>query len=141
MDELVTKLSPWPADETVERLLAVIAQRPLKLFAVIDHSGAAKTAGLDLRNTKVIIFGAPQAGTPVMEEAPLAALDLPLKVLVWDDHGQTKLSYLAPAALTARYELNAELEERLVGIDLVTDAALEDARDAQSARISEDGET
>ncbi len=126
VDELVTKLSPLPVVETVERLSAVIAERSLKLFAVIDHSGEAKAAGLHLRNTKVVMFGAPQAGTPVMEAAPLAALGLPLKVLVWDDYGQTKLSYLAPAALAARYGLSAELEQRLVGIDLVTDAALQD---------------
>src|ERR1700753_1361263 len=98
VDELVTKLSPLPVDETVERLLAVIAERSLKLFAVIDHSGEAQAAGLHLPHTKAVMFGAPQAGPPVMEAAPLAALDLPLKVLVWDDYGQTKLSYLAPGA-------------------------------------------
>ena len=65
----------------------------MKLFAVIDHSGEARASGLQLRDTKLVIFGSPQAGTPVMQAAPLAALDLPLKVLVWADGEQTKVSY------------------------------------------------
>ena len=124
-DEIVTKISLWSVEETVNRLSAVVAARGMKLFAVIDHSGGAEAAGLELRNTKVVVFGSPQAGTPVMEAAPLAALDLPLKVLVWDDNGRTTVNYLAPMALAARYELRGELGKRLAGIDLVTDAALE----------------
>ena len=84
-------------------------QKGIKLFAVIDHSGEAQAVGLELRDTKVVIFGSPKAGTPVMQAAPLAALDLPLKVLVWDDGGQTKLTYTPPAALAARYGLSDEL--------------------------------
>lgn len=124
-DEIVTKISLWSVEETVNRLSAVVAARGMKLFAVIDHSGGAEAAGLELRNTKVVVFGSPQAGTPVMEAAPLAALDLPLKVLVWDDNGRTTVNYLAPMALAARYELRGELGKRLAGIHLVTDAALE----------------
>jgi Domain of unknown function DUF302 len=82
-DELITKLSPWSVADTVSRLSAVVAARGMKEFAVIDHSGEARASGLDLRDTKLVIFGSPQAGTPVMVAAPLAALDLPLKVLVW----------------------------------------------------------
>jgi uncharacterized protein (DUF302 family) len=67
----------------VARLSATVAARGIKLFATIDHSGEAQAAGLVLRDTKVMIFGSPSAGTPVMQAAPLAALDLPLKVLVW----------------------------------------------------------
>ncbi len=121
---MVTKLSPWRVDETVERLLVEIAARGIKLFAVIDHSGEARANGLELRDTKVVIFGSPLAGTPVMAAAPLAALDLPLKVLVWSDGAQTTLSYLAPAELAERYRLSDELVGRLAGIDVVTDAAL-----------------
>ena len=84
-DHVVTKPSPWSVDDSVSRLSAIVAERGMKLFAVIDHSGEAKAAGLQLRDTKVVIFGSPQAGTPVMQAAPLAALDLPLKVLVWAD--------------------------------------------------------
>jgi len=122
---LVTKSSPWSVSDTVARLSAVVAARGMKLFAVIDHSGEAEAAGLELRETKVVIFGSPQAGTPVMLAAPLAALDLPLKVLVWADGHQTKIAYAAPAALAARYELSDELAARLAGIDAVTDAVID----------------
>jgi len=124
-DEVVTKLSPWSVEESVARLGAIVAAKGLKLFATIDHSGEAKGVGLELRDTKVVIFGSPAAGTPVMEAAPLAALDLPLKVLVWADGQQTKLSYTAPSALAARYNLGDELGARLAGIDAVTDAVIE----------------
>jgi uncharacterized protein (DUF302 family) len=120
----VTKLSRLSVEETVARLSAEIEARGLKLFALIDHSGEAEQAGLDLRETKVVIFGSPAAGTPVMQAAPLAALDLPLRALVWDDDGQTKITYTAPAALAARYSLDDALAQRLAGIDAVTDAVL-----------------
>jgi uncharacterized protein (DUF302 family) len=123
-DDIVTKLSPWSVPDTVARLSDVLADKGLKLFAVIDHSGEAEAVGLELRDTKVVIFGSPQAGTPVMQAAPLAALDLPLKVLVWADGDQTKLSYTAPAALVARYGLSDELGSRLAGITVVTDAVI-----------------
>jgi uncharacterized protein (DUF302 family) len=120
----VTKLSRLSVEETVVRLSAEIEARGLKLFALIDHSGEAEQAGLDLRETKVVMFGSPAAGTPVMQAEPLAALDLPLKALVWDDDGQTKITYTAPAELAARYSLDDALTQRLAGIDVVTDAVL-----------------
>src|SRR5277367_6843890 len=101
--ELTTKVSPRSVAETAARLESLAQEKGLKVFAVIDHSGEAKNAGLELRETKVVIFGSPQAGTPVMAAAPLAALDLPLKALVWAEEGQTKVSYTSPAALAARY--------------------------------------
>ena len=94
----------------------------MKVFAVIDHSGEAARVGLELRDTKVVIFGSPQAGTPVMAAAPPAALDLPLKVLVWADGDQTKVSYTSPAQLAARHALSDALASRLAGIDALTDA-------------------
>jgi uncharacterized protein (DUF302 family) len=126
-ESLVTKLSPWSVDETVDRLSNVVTAKGINLFAVVDHSGAAKANGLDLRDTKVVIFGAPQAGTPVMQAAPEAALDLPLKVLVWADGAQTKMTYAPPATLAARYDLVDQLAARLAGVDVVTDAVLEGA--------------
>jgi uncharacterized protein (DUF302 family) len=123
-DGVVTKDSPGSVDETVSRLVALVAANGLQLFAVIDHSGEARKAGLELRDTKLVLFGSPSAGTPVMDAAPLAALDLPLKVLVWDDRNQTKLSYLAPNVLAARYGLMPELAARLAGIDALTDAVV-----------------
>jgi uncharacterized protein (DUF302 family) len=121
---VVTKISPRSVPDTVARLTEVVAAKGLKLFAVIDHSGEARDTGLELRDTKLVIFGSPQAGTPVMVAAPLAALDLPLKVLVWADGAQTKVSYTAPQELAARYGLSDELAARLAGIDAVTDAAV-----------------
>jgi len=76
-EHVVTKPSPRPVAETVARLEAVVADKGLKLFAVVDHSREAEAHGLELRETSVVIFGSPVAGTPVMQAAPLAALDLP----------------------------------------------------------------
>ncbi len=121
---IITKLSPWSVADTVARITAIVATRGMKLFAVIDHSGEARASGLDLRETKVVIFGSPKAGTPVMQSAPLAALDLPLKILVWADGDQTKLSYTAPAELARHYDLSDDLAARLAGIDALTDAAI-----------------
>jgi len=73
------------------------------------------------------VFGSPAAGTPLMVASPLAALDLPLKVLVWDDRGQTKIGYADPAALAARYDLDPELAGRLAGIHALTDALIKGA--------------
>jgi uncharacterized protein (DUF302 family) len=123
--QVVTKLSPCSVTDTVARLCAIVAAKGLKLFAVIDHSGGAEAVGLKLRDTKIVIFGSPEAGTPVMQASPLAALDLPLKVLVWLDEHQTKLSYTSPRALAARYDLSRELGNRLGGIDAITDAVIE----------------
>jgi uncharacterized protein (DUF302 family) len=121
---IVTKLSPRSVADTVERLSALVAEKGLKLFALVDHSGEAEAVGLHLRDTKLVIFGSPQAGTPVMHASPLAALDLPLKVLIWADGEQTKVCYTATAELAARYELSGELAGRLAGIDAITDALI-----------------
>jgi uncharacterized protein (DUF302 family) len=120
--ELVTKIASGSVEDAVARLTSAAESHGLKVFAVIDHSGEASKVGLELRDTKVVIFGSPAAGTPVMVAAPLAALDLPLKVLVWADGSQTKLTYTSPAALAERYALSDELAVRLAGIDTLTDA-------------------
>jgi len=123
--DVVTKLSPWSVADTVTRLLAVAAARELKVFVMIDHSGEAENVGLHLRDTKLVIFGNPAAGTPVMQSAPLAALDLPLRVLIWaSDDYQTIISYTAPGALARRYGLHAEHTARLAGIDALTTAVI-----------------
>jgi uncharacterized protein (DUF302 family) len=123
-DEVVTKVSPRSVAETVDRIVTLVSDKNMKVFGVIDHSGEAKNVGLNLRDTKVVIFGSPTVGTPVMVAAPLAALDLPLKVLVWDDGSTTKVSYTAPAALAGRYRLGQPLADRLAGIDALTDAVI-----------------
>jgi uncharacterized protein (DUF302 family) len=119
---IVTKLSPRSVIDTVSRLTDLVAARGMKLFAVIDQSAEARQAGLELRETTLVLFGSPAAGTPVMVAAPLAALDLPLKVVVWADGEQTKVSYLAPSTLAARYHLGPELAGNLAGINPLTSA-------------------
>jgi uncharacterized protein (DUF302 family) len=120
--DIVTKLSQRSVSATVARLTSMIDAKGMKLFAVIDQSAEARQAGLSLRETTLVIFGSPKAGTPVMVAEPMVALDLPLKVLVWDDEGQTKVSYYAPAALAASHHLSADLAGNLAGINPLTDA-------------------
>ena len=120
----VTKLSPRSVPDTVARLTGLLSGKGLKLFAVIDQSAEASAAGLTLRETVLVIFGNPAAGTLVMQAAPLSALDLPLKILVWADGAQTKVTYAAPATLGARYGLTADLTAKLAGIDPLTDALI-----------------
>jgi uncharacterized protein (DUF302 family) len=121
---VVTKESAGSVDDTVTRLLSVVEGKGLKVFSVVDHSGEAKAAGLSLRDTRLVLFGSPAAGTPVMEAAPLIALDLPLKALVWsDDRGSTLISYLSPGWLAERYGLPDSLASRLAGIVGIVDAA------------------
>jgi uncharacterized protein (DUF302 family) len=120
--DVSTKLSHLSVNETVAKLTGMIGAKGMKLFAVIDQAAEARQVGLSLRETVLVIFGSPAAGTPVMAASPLSALDLPLKVLVWSDDGQTKVSYYAPAALAARHHLGPELAGNLAGIDGLTDA-------------------
>ena len=119
---VVTKLSPLTVADTTSKLTGMIAAKGMKLFGVIDQAAEARQAGLTLRDTVLVIFGSPAAGTPVMAASPLSALDLPLKVLVWSDDGQTKVSYYAPAVLAARHHLGPELAGNLAGINGLTDA-------------------
>jgi uncharacterized protein (DUF302 family) len=120
--DVVTKISPRSVADTVARLTGMIAAKGMKLFIVIDQSAEARQVGLNLRETTLVIFGSPAAGTPVMVASPLAAIDLPLKVLVWADGEHTKVSYVSPSALAARYHLSPELAANLAGINPLTDA-------------------
>lgn len=128
--EYATKDSPWPVAETVERLTAALTQRGLTIFATIDQRAAAQRAGLDLRDTVLVLFGSPAAGTPVMDAVPLSALDLPLKLLVWDDHGSTRVSYLRPDALAARHGLAGPIAAPLAGFEHLVEATLASGGDA-----------
>jgi uncharacterized protein (DUF302 family) len=103
--------------DTLARLSAVGAARGMEAVAVIDHSGKARDVGLDLRDTKLVIFGSPSASTAVIEAAPLAALDLPLRAVVWQDGYQTLVSYPAPAAVAHRHGLDGDLAEAFSDID------------------------
>ena len=122
---VITKLSPWSMADTVARLSAVVAARGLKVLAVIDHSDEAQRVGLALRDTKLFIVGSPNVTTPVIDAAPLAALDVPLRVVVWEDGFQTKVSYPSPAEVARRYGLDAELAAALEAIDAWTSAVVD----------------
>jgi uncharacterized protein (DUF302 family) len=121
-----TKHSPWPVPETVTRITDLLVAKGMTVFATIDQRAAAQTVGLELRETVLIVFGNPAGGTPVMDAVPLSALDLPLKLVVWDENGATRVSYLSPVALAERYGLSQSLAAPLAGIDPLTDAALRD---------------
>ena len=108
--------------ETVSSFTALLISKGLKIFDVIDQSAEARLVGLQLRDTILVVFGNPAGGTPVMEASPLSALDLPLKVLIWSDEGQTKISYVSPDALALRHHLSSEVVGNPRGIDLLTDA-------------------
>ncbi len=121
--DVVTKRSDRSVEATVDRLLAILGAKGMKVFAVIDQKAEARAVGLDLRETTLVVFGNPSSGTGVMAAAPLAALDLPLKILVWaHPENGTQVSYTSPAALGSRYGLSAEHEAALAGISALTDA-------------------
>lgn len=121
---VVTRSSRTEFATTVQRLLDLIESKGLKLFALVDHSGEAARAGLTMNETKLLVFGSPAAGTPVMAAAPLAALDLPLKTLVWaDSDGRVWISYNDPEYLRSRYDLSEDLAGRLAGVGPMVEAA------------------
>jgi uncharacterized protein (DUF302 family) len=122
---VVTKPSPRSHADTVTRLTELVDAKGMRLFDVIDQSAEARSVGLELRSTTLVIFGSPAAGTPVMAASPLAALDLPLRIVVWDDSTQTKVSYVDPDALAARYALDPALASNLAGINALTDALVQ----------------
>ena len=119
---VVTKVSPRSVRETVSKFTDLLEAKGVRLFAVIDQADEARQVGLELRETVLIIFGNPKAGTPVMVASPLAALDLPLKILVWAEGPQTMVSYPATSALAARHQLDPDLAANLAVIDALTDA-------------------
>jgi uncharacterized protein (DUF302 family) len=115
---IVDTPSRYAMDETVTRLTQLLRSKGVTLFAVIDHSGEAEKVGLHMRPTKLLIFGNPRAGTPVMVAAPSAALDLPLKILVWEDeNGLVRLSYNSAAYLAARHGVPDSVVPALAAVD------------------------
>jgi len=117
---LITVASRYSVEETVQRLQAAFAAKGLQVFAVIDHSGEAERVGLKMPATKVVIFGSPKAGTPVMLSAPSLAIDLPLKVLVAEDaDGKVSVVYNDPEYLRERHGVSAELIKNLAGAGML----------------------
>jgi uncharacterized protein (DUF302 family) len=107
---IVNRPSNHPVDQTVERFKGILESKGVTLFALIDHSGEAEKVGLKMLPTKLLIFGSPKAGTPLMVAAPSIAIDLPLKLLVWEDrHGQVWISYNSPEYLKRRHDLPEDL--------------------------------
>lgn len=120
---IVTQASSHSVEETVERLTDILHAKGIQLFALVDHSGEAAKVGMGMQPTKLLIFGNPRAGTPVMLAAPTSALDLPLKILVWQDGEQRVwLSWNAPEYLQQRHSIPAEL---LKNLDVVKTLATE----------------
>lgn len=122
---IVTIPSHQSVDRTVQTLEEILKAKGVKQFALIDHSGEAEKAGMQMRPTKLLIFGNPQAGTPLMIASPSIAIDLPLKVLVSEDaDGKVWVSYNAPAYLQARHNLPPELLRNIAVVEaLATNAA------------------
>ena len=121
-----TCISSYSVDEVVGRLEALLAEKGVKLFCVVDHSGEAKAAGLEMPATKLLIFGSPNAGTPVMLAAPGTALDLPLKILVAEGgDGKTLLSWNDPVWLQQRHGFPEELVANLSAAGVLARKAAE----------------
>jgi uncharacterized protein (DUF302 family) len=123
---LVQVASHYSVDDTVQRLQAAFAAKGLQVFALVDHSGEAEKVGLQMRPTKVLIFGSPKAGTPLMVAAPSLAIDLPLKALVAEDvAGKVSVTYNDPEFLRERHGVPAELIKNLAGAGTVIAKAVE----------------
>ena len=120
---VVTIPTQHSVDEAVRRLEQMLADRDIQLFALVDHSGEAEKAGLQMPPTKLVIFGSPKAGTPLMLATPSIAIDLPLKLLIWEDKsGSVLISYNAPAYLMARHGLPSDLLANIAVIEKLATA-------------------
>ncbi len=119
-----TLISHHSVDETVTQVQSLLRQKGIKLFCLIDHSGEAAAAGLDMRPTKLLIFGNPKAGTPLMVAAPATALDLPLKILVAESPtGEVLISWNDPSWLQQRHGFPPALAANLAAAELLANAA------------------
>ena len=118
--------SSHSVDETVTKLEGILQAKGITVFALVDHSGEAAKAGMKMRPTKLLIFGNPRAGTPVMLAAPSSAIDLPLKILVWeDDQGKVWITYNSPSYLQERHNLRSELLPNIAVIETLAVKAAE----------------
>jgi len=123
---LVQVASRYSADETVKRLQSFLDQKGLQIFIVIDHSGEAAKVGLKMRPTKVVIFGSPKGGTPLMVASPSLAIDLPLKALVAEDeNGKVWVSYNSPEYLQQRHGVPEALIKNIAGAGALVAKAVE----------------
>ena len=121
---IVNVPSNHSVDETVERVKSILQSKGITLFALVDHSGEAEKVGLKMPPTKLLIFGSPKAGTPLMQAAPSIAIDLPLKILVWQDgQGKVWLSYNSADYLKERHGVPAELVPNIAIVEALVEKA------------------
>jgi uncharacterized protein (DUF302 family) len=121
---IVDKLSGHSVDQTVDKLMTILQSRGITLFALVDHSAEAEKAGMQMPPTKLLIFGSPKAGTPLMLAAPSVAIDLPLKILVWQDaQGKVWVSYNTPAYLQERHGFPPALIPNIAAVEGLAAAA------------------
>ena len=122
---IVTLPSPYPVNVTINRLAGLVLAKNMQVFARIDFAADAHKAGLTMHDSQLLVFGNPKGGTPVMQAMPQAALDLPLKALVWqDEQGKVWVSYNAPAYLGARHGITPDLLKPLEGIKALVQQAV-----------------
>ena len=120
---LINRPSKHSVDETLDRLKRTLQAKGVTVFALVDHSGEAERVGLKMRPTKLVIFGNPKAGTPLMLAAPSIAIDLPLKILIWEDgEGKVWVSFNSPAYLQERHGLPRELLPALAVVEALAGA-------------------
>jgi uncharacterized protein (DUF302 family) len=113
-------------EQTVDRLKAIMGAKGISLFALVDHSGEAEKAGMKMPPTKLLIFGSPRAGTPVMLAAPSLAIDLPLKILISEDNqGKVWVSYNSPQYLGERHSLPRDLLQNIAVVETLAAKAAE----------------
>jgi uncharacterized protein (DUF302 family) len=121
---IVDKPSKHPVEQTVEALTNILKSKGVAVFALIDHSGEAEKVGLKMRPTKLLVFGNPKAGTPLMLASPSSAIDLPLKILIWEDNqGKVWLSYNSPEYLKERHGLPQELMQNIAIVETLATKA------------------
>jgi len=123
---IIDKPTSHSVDETVEKLEGMLRDKGITLFALIDHGGEAEKIGIKMRPTKLLIFGSPKAGTPLMLAAPSSAIDLPLKILIWEDaQGKVWVSYNSPAYLQERHNLPQQLLPNIAAVETLAEKAAE----------------
>jgi uncharacterized protein (DUF302 family) len=125
-DGITDKPSNHSVEETVDRLKNILQAKGVTLFALIDHSGEAEKVGMKMPPTKLLIFGSPKAGTPLMLAAPSIALDLPLKILVWEDpQAKVWASYDSPVYLQKRHNLPQDMVQNIAVVETLAAKAAE----------------
>ena len=121
---IINKPSNHSVDHTVEKLKGILQAKGVTLFALVDHSGEAQKLGLEMPPTKLLIFGSPKAGTPLMLATPSTAIDLPLKILIWEDaQGKVWVSYNSPEYLRERHGFPPELLQNIAVVETLAASA------------------